>query len=106
MGAADVVISRAGAGSIFELAAFGKPALLIPLPESANDHQKQNAYLYAQTGAALVIQEENLLGNLITVELEKLIKDPAILRQMGDAAKSFYRPETASIIAKYLFTYV
>jgi UDP-N-acetylglucosamine--N-acetylmuramyl-(pentapeptide) pyrophosphoryl-undecaprenol N-acetylglucosamine transferase len=106
MVAADIVISRAGAGSIFELAAFGKPAILVPLPESANDHQKQNAYLYSQTGAALVIQEENLLGNLMVVELEKLFKEPALLQQMGDAARSFYRPEAASIIAKYLLTYI
>ncbi len=104
--AADIVISRAGAGSIFELAAFGKPSILIPLSESANDHQRQNAYLYAQTGAALVIQEENLLGNLMVIELEKLMKEPMLLQQMSDAAKSFYRPEAASIIAKYLLTYI
>ena len=104
--AADIVISRAGAGSIFELAAFGKPALLIPLLEAANDHQRQNAYLYAQTGAALVIQEENLLGNLMVTEIETLIKNPALLQQMSDAAKSFYRPDAASIIAKYLLTYI
>ena len=103
---ADLAISRAGAGSIFELAAFGRPAMLVPLPESANDHQKENARLYAETGAAIVIQEENLLGNLVAEELQKLIANPELLRKMSDAAKSFYRPDAAAIIAKYLLTYV
>ncbi|MBI3046642.1 MAG: undecaprenyldiphospho-muramoylpentapeptide beta-N-acetylglucosaminyltransferase [Candidatus Harrisonbacteria bacterium] len=103
---ADLVVSRAGAGSIFELAAFGRPAMLVPLPESANGHQKENARLYAETGAAIVIQEENLLGNLVAEELQKLIANPELLKKMSDAAKSFYRPDAASVIAKYLLTYV
>lgn len=104
--AADAVIARAGSGTIFELAAFGKPAILIPLPESARDHQKTNAYLYAETGAAIVIEEENLLGNLMINKLKEIISSPERLQKMSEAAKSFYRPDAAAVIAKYLLTYV
>lgn len=104
--AADIVISRAGAGIIFELAAFGKPAILVPLPESANNHQNENAQIYAQSGAAVIIQQENLLGNLVMEELKKIFQNQALLQKMSEAAKSFYRPDAAKIIAKYLLTYV
>ncbi|MBI4991884.1 MAG: UDP-N-acetylglucosamine--N-acetylmuramyl-(pentapeptide) pyrophosphoryl-undecaprenol N-acetylglucosamine transferase [Candidatus Harrisonbacteria bacterium] len=104
--AADFAISRSGAGSIFELAAFGKPAILIPLPESANDHQRENAYNYAHIGAAIVIEEANLLSHLIMDELNKLFKNPELLQKMSDAARSFYRPDAATIIAKYLLTFI
>lgn len=104
--AADLVIARAGAGSIFELAAFGKPAILVPLPESANDHQKENARIYSEAGACLIIQEENLMGSIIKKSLNDLTANPLKLKAMGDAARSFYRPDAASVIAKYLLTYV
>ncbi|MEK9186318.1 MAG: UDP-N-acetylglucosamine--N-acetylmuramyl-(pentapeptide) pyrophosphoryl-undecaprenol N-acetylglucosamine transferase, partial [Patescibacteria group bacterium] len=61
LAAAEVIVSRAGAGAIFEIAASGKPAILIPLPESARNHQESNAYAYQKTGAAVLIEEENLL---------------------------------------------
>src|SRR3989344_2138242 len=60
--AADLVVARAGAGTIFELAVFGRPAVLVPLPEAAGDHQTKNAYEYSNTGAALVIEQKNFLG--------------------------------------------
>ena len=106
LAAADIAISRAGSGSIFELAAMGKPAILVPLNLSANDHQKENAAIFSQTGAAIVIQEENLLGNLVLEELKKIIQDKSLLEKMSAAAMSFYRPEAAQIIAKHLLTYV
>jgi UDP-N-acetylglucosamine--N-acetylmuramyl-(pentapeptide) pyrophosphoryl-undecaprenol N-acetylglucosamine transferase len=98
--AADLAISRAGAGAIFEIAAFGKPSILIPLPESANDHQRQNAYEYAKTGAALIIEQENLLGNLVVNEIEKILKSPEKLETMSEAAKKFAKPDAAEKIAE------
>ena len=106
LAAADIVISRAGSGSIFELAAMGKPAVLVPLNLSANDHQKENATIFSQTGAAIIVQEENLLGNLVLEELKKIIQDKSLLEKMGAAAQSFYRPEAALVIAKHLMLYV
>jgi UDP-N-acetylglucosamine--N-acetylmuramyl-(pentapeptide) pyrophosphoryl-undecaprenol N-acetylglucosamine transferase len=98
--AADLVLARAGAGTIFELAALGKPAVLIPLPEAAGDHQRKNAYEYAASGAAIVIEQENFIGNLAIFQLTQLINNPAKLQQMSAAAKSFYRPDAANIIAR------
>ncbi|MDO8430191.1 MAG: UDP-N-acetylglucosamine--N-acetylmuramyl-(pentapeptide) pyrophosphoryl-undecaprenol N-acetylglucosamine transferase [bacterium] len=104
--ASGAVVARAGSGTIFELAAFGKPAILIPLLESANGHQKKNAYLYSETGAALVIQEENLLGNLLVTELKTVVQNKDLLKKMSDSARSFYKPDSAKIIAKHLLSYV
>ncbi len=100
--AADIIISRAGAGSIFEIAAFGKPAILIPLPEAAYDHQLENARAYSKNKAAMVILQKNLLGNLMSEELKKLLADQPLLQAMGRAAKEFYRPDSGAIIAKQL----
>ena len=99
-GAADLVISRAGATTIFELAALGKPAILVPLPESANGHQKENAYQYGKTGAAIVIEQENLLINLLESQLHQLLDSPEKLKFMSQAAKGFYKSNATEIIVK------
>lgn len=97
---ADLVISRAGSGAIFEIAAMGKPAILIPLPESASDHQKLNAYEYSQTGAAIVIEEANLLSTLFINQLKGLLESPERLQKMSEAAKQFAKPQAAEILAR------
>ena len=97
-GAADVVISRSGS-SIFEIAANGKPALLIPLPTSANNHQFENAYAYSQAGAGVVIEEENLLVGLVTTQIQKILENKEYADKMCAAAKAFYRPNAATGIA-------
>ncbi|MEK7549320.1 MAG: UDP-N-acetylglucosamine--N-acetylmuramyl-(pentapeptide) pyrophosphoryl-undecaprenol N-acetylglucosamine transferase [Patescibacteria group bacterium] len=99
--AADIVVSRAGSGSIFEIAAFNKPAILIPLPEAAADHQTANAYEYAKGGAAIVIEQANLGLNVFLTQLEKLFSENK-LTQMSLAAKKFAKPEAAKIIAEEL----
>ncbi len=104
--AADIVISRAGAGTIFELAAAGKPAILIPITESANDHQRENAFNYAATGAATVITEENLFASLVIREINVILKDPVKLQKMQESAKNFYKPNAASDIAEDIFACV
>ncbi|OIO65698.1 hypothetical protein AUJ30_00620, partial [Candidatus Wolfebacteria bacterium CG1_02_39_135] len=71
--AADVVVSRASSGSIFEAAAFAKPSILIPLPEEVvGDHQTTNAYEYAKSGAAIVIEQANLEPNIFLGQLKKI----------------------------------
>ncbi len=99
LAASDLVVSRAGAGTIFELAVFGKPAILIPLPESANNHQKTNAYEYAQTGAAEVIEEPNLLANVVLGTIDKILSNPNEQQKMRLAALNFAKPEAAKMIA-------
>jgi len=99
---ADLVISRAGAGSIFEIAACGKPSVLIPLPHSAQDHQKQNAFDFAKTGATLVVQQENLTPNFLKDRVFALLENPDLLAKMSIAAKSFARPDADKQIAQEL----
>ena len=99
--AADLVISRASGGSIFEIAAFGKPAILIPLlPDVVGAHQIKNAYEYAKNGAAVIIEQENLKPDIFLFQLKKLFSTPEKLNQMSQAAKSFSKPEAARIIAE------
>jgi len=97
-----LVISRSGAAAIFEIAAFGKPSILIPIEESASNHQKANAYEYAATGAAIVVEENNLNWPTMKTEIEKIMKDKKRARTMCVAAKNFAKPDAASTIAEKL----
>lgn len=101
---ADVVISRAGAGVIFELAALGKPAILIPLPTSANNHQVQNAYQYERAGAAIVIEEENILPALLMSEVQGIISNQEKRSSMEAAGKKFFIADSANLIASDLLS--
>ena len=100
---ADLVISRAGS-SIFEIAAVGKPAILIPLKHAAQDHQRENAYQYARRGGAVVIEEDNLTPSVLLHEIQTLLNDPERLKQMKQAAQSFARPDAAELIAREILT--
>lgn len=104
--AADLIVSRAGAGSIFEIAASGKPSILIPLTGSAQDHQVRNAYAYAERGAALVIEESNFKPHFILERMRYLFARPKKMKTMSERAKYFARPNAAHIIADYLVTYL
>lgn len=99
-GVADLVISRAGANSIAEIGLWKKPAILIPIPESVSHDQRTNAYAYARTGAAVVIEEENLVPHLFVAEVERIIKDPELSKRMGAAGAGFTDPDAARILAK------
>ncbi|MDO8582817.1 MAG: UDP-N-acetylglucosamine--N-acetylmuramyl-(pentapeptide) pyrophosphoryl-undecaprenol N-acetylglucosamine transferase [bacterium] len=95
--AADCALSRSGS-ALFELAAFGIPGVLVPLPEAAHDHQRANAYAYAKTGAAVVIEEENFLGSIVLTELEKItIKETHAA--MSAAARAFAPLDAAEKIS-------
>jgi UDP-N-acetylglucosamine--N-acetylmuramyl-(pentapeptide) pyrophosphoryl-undecaprenol N-acetylglucosamine transferase len=100
LSAADLVLSRAGSGTLFELAAFGKPAVLVPLPESANDHQRKNAYEFSKTGAAMVIEEKNFLPTIVVTQIRELLGDSSRLRKMSEASAAFYKPTAAQMIAQ------
>lgn len=104
--AADIVVSRAGAANIFEIAACGKPSILIPLAEAAQGHQAKNAYAFAENGAAIVIEEANLTPHFFLEKLKSLIANPDLLKVMGEKAKLFARPESAEVIANYLLEYL
>lgn len=104
--AADIVVSRAGSGSIFEIAALGKPSILIPITNSAQNHQEKNAYAYAATGASIVIEESNLTPRFFLEKLRYLVSSPANLDNMSQKALSFSKPRAAKIMASYLLEYL
>ncbi|OGM94041.1 hypothetical protein A2524_02000 [Candidatus Wolfebacteria bacterium RIFOXYD12_FULL_48_21] len=98
--AADIVVSRAGSGAIFEIAAMGCPAILVPLPESARDHQVKNAFEYASTGAAITVEEANLTKHTFLTQVDKLLADSALLASMASAAKAFAKPDAADVLVQ------
>lgn len=104
--ASDLIISRAGSGSIFEISAFGKPSILIPLTEAAQNHQIKNAYTFFESGASLVIEEENLTPNFFLDKLKYLFSHPENLEKMSESAKKFAKPNAGQIIAEYITEYL
>jgi len=98
LAAADLVVSRAG-GSVWEIAAAGRPALLVPYPHATADHQTKNARYFEEGGGAVVVPEEQLdLRRQVT----ELLADPERLEAMGTAMRSLARPEAADVIAEEL----
>jgi len=102
---ADLVISRAGSGIIFEIAAASKPSILIPLPGSAQNHQVKNAYAYAEAGGCLVIEETNFTPRFFLERLKSLFAEPEKLREMAKRAKAFSKPQAAKVIAEHLCSF-
>ena len=100
--ASNLIISRAGASSIFEIAAWAKPAILVPLLNSAQEHQMKNAYDYAASGAADIVEEGNLTPHILLGEIKKLIEDKENMKRMSEAAQHFSRIDSAEIIAREL----
>lgn len=103
--AATIVISRAGS-AIFEIAAWGIPAILIPISNHIGDHQRKNAFAYARAGGAIVIEEANLGPNILMSEIEHLMGDSSERTKMKAAAKQFARLDAAELIAEQLIAVV
>ncbi len=97
---ADIVVSRAGASSIFEIAAWNIPSIIIPLSSSAQEHQRENAYSYARSGAAEVIEEANLTPHILMSEINQLLGDKKRMTAMKEAAKNFSQPTASRKIAQ------
>ena len=100
--AADLIVARAGSNTIAEIAAFGVPAILIPLAEAANDHQRINAYEFAKSGGAIVIEEANLLPGIFFGQLKAILSDDARRATMAAAAAQWFIPDAAEKIAQEL----
>ncbi len=98
LAAADLVVARSG-GSVFEIAAAGRPSILVPYPHAAADHQAANARWMADGGAAVVIADAALTGPVLARAAGELIGDPARLAAMGRAAAALARPEAAADVA-------
>ena len=98
-GAADVVVSRAGS-TIFEIASWGVPSILVPIKDSNGDHQRANAFSYARAGACEVIEERNLTANILTTEIRRILENPELKEKMSKSAKAFDKPDAAKKVAE------
>jgi UDP-N-acetylglucosamine--N-acetylmuramyl-(pentapeptide) pyrophosphoryl-undecaprenol N-acetylglucosamine transferase len=92
---ADLVVCRAGAGTVAELAAAGKPSILVPLPTAADEHQLRNAEAFARAGAAQLILDREMDGGRLFEEVNKLRSYPEVLRRMGERVHAFAHPDAA-----------
>jgi UDP-N-acetylglucosamine--N-acetylmuramyl-(pentapeptide) pyrophosphoryl-undecaprenol N-acetylglucosamine transferase len=101
-GQADLVVGRAGATTVTELAALGKPSILIPYPFAANRHQEINAKMLVQEGGAVMILEEDLNGEVLSDLLMKYMDDVKALEKMGNCASRVGRRDAARIIVDHL----
>lgn len=99
--ASDLVVARAG-GSVFEIAACGRPAILVPYPHAAADHQATNARWMESAGAAVVVSDAELTASRLAGVVEDLLGDPARLAAMGRAAAGLARPDAARAVAAEL----
>lgn len=104
--AANIIVSRSGSGSIFEIAALGKPSILIPLPSSSFNHQAENAYIYGGSGAAIVIEQENLTPNFFVEKIELLFLHSGKIDEMKKAALAFAKPLAANAIAREILEFL
>jgi UDP-N-acetylglucosamine--N-acetylmuramyl-(pentapeptide) pyrophosphoryl-undecaprenol N-acetylglucosamine transferase len=100
-GVADIIISRAGS-ALFEIAAWGIPAIIVPFATSNNDHSRKNAYAYAEHNAATIIEESNLTPEIVRTEILRILSDTAIQSSMRTGAASFATLDAANAIAYQL----
>jgi len=97
---ADLVVARAGAMTVAELTACGKPAVLIPLPSAIYDHQTKNAKVMEAAGAAVLLPQSALTGSVLTRTVATMLKEPERLRVMGQASLSMRRIDAAEVIVR------
>jgi UDP-N-acetylglucosamine--N-acetylmuramyl-(pentapeptide) pyrophosphoryl-undecaprenol N-acetylglucosamine transferase len=102
--ASALVITRAGSTTLFEIANHAKPSIVIPIPEDISRDQRTNAYAYARTGAATVIEEQNLTESLLAQEINTIIENTTKYQEMSVAAKSFYIEGSAKKISDILIS--
>ncbi len=102
--AAAIIISRAGSTSLFEIALHGKPSIIIPIPEEISHDQRTNAYAYARSGAASVLEEGNLTDNLLIAEIQSIMADQGKYYSMSSAARAFAKPNAAAAMAQVLIS--
>ncbi len=103
---ADLVVSRAGATTLAEMTAAGKPAILIPLPTATDDHQRKNAEALAASGAAEVLRQSEMTGATLADRILALAHDPERRRRIAAAARSLARPDAASVIVDRMLALV
>jgi len=96
---ADLIISRAGASTLAEISASGKPAILIPLPWSAQNHQVKNARIIEKAGAVVVLDQKNTSPEKIAITINNILDNKIKIKAMAQAVSQFYEPQSARKIA-------
>jgi len=96
--AADLIVCRAGATTLAEITAAGKPAILIPLPTATDDHQRRNAEALASAGAAEMLRQSEATGGVLAQRIVALLRDHAARQRMAAAARALARPDAAKVI--------
>ena len=104
LSAASLVITRAGSTTLFEIALHGTPSIIIPIPEDISRDQRSNAYAFARSGGATVIEERNLTETLLISEIRSIIGDRSKWQEMSVAAKQFVPTDAAEKIANILIS--
>ena len=102
LGAATVAVSRAGASSLAEFAAMRLPALLVPFPHAADNHQSHNARAFAETGAARLLEQKNATPETVAHDLIELIENAARRDKMQTALARWHSPKAAEQIAEII----
>jgi UDP-N-acetylglucosamine--N-acetylmuramyl-(pentapeptide) pyrophosphoryl-undecaprenol N-acetylglucosamine transferase len=98
---ADVIVSRSG-GTVSEIAAAGKPSILVPLPTAADQHQLRNAQAFEKAGAARLVLDAEMTGARLVEEVMRLASESGVLQKMGEAARALARPGAAARAADVL----
>jgi UDP-N-acetylglucosamine--N-acetylmuramyl-(pentapeptide) pyrophosphoryl-undecaprenol N-acetylglucosamine transferase len=94
------VVARAGAASLAEFSAFSLPGILIPFPYAADDHQTRNAEIYARAGAAVLLKESELSGELLARKIRELIQNPELIERMAaNCSQLFPKDAAKSVVA-------
>jgi UDP-N-acetylglucosamine--N-acetylmuramyl-(pentapeptide) pyrophosphoryl-undecaprenol N-acetylglucosamine transferase len=101
-GRADIIVCRAGAGAMAELAAAGKPSILVPLPTAADNHQLHNAQAFERAGAARVVLDRDMNGQRLFDEVQSLVADRETLSRMSERARTFAHPGAAARAAELM----
>ena len=99
---ADVVVCRSGASTLAELSAVGMPAILIPLPTSADDHQRKNAEALSAQKAAIIIEQKDFTAEKLNEVILNLQDNPNLLKNLARSIKLLHKPFAAQSIAKSL----
>ncbi|MDB5204503.1 MAG: UDP-N-acetylglucosamine--N-acetylmuramyl-(pentapeptide) pyrophosphoryl-UDP N-acetylglucosamine [Candidatus Taylorbacteria bacterium] len=98
-GISDIIITRGGS-TIFEIAAWGTPSIIIPITDSNGDHQRKNSYNYARSGGAIVIDENNLTSEILVTEIKDILENPERMKKMKEGALSFAKTDASYKIAQ------
>jgi UDP-N-acetylglucosamine--N-acetylmuramyl-(pentapeptide) pyrophosphoryl-undecaprenol N-acetylglucosamine transferase len=106
MAAADIVVCRSGAGTVSELCVIGRPAIFVPLPTAADDHQRKNAEAVSSRGAGECLLQRELTADSLAARLRALLSDRAALRAMGERAKNVGSPSAADLVAEEILNLV